>query len=58
MEGPLHPQEEEFAVYRNGSWEVECCDQDGDLAYWSVSFNRDGYGAGVHVRDPGGAERR
>jgi hypothetical protein len=32
------PQEEAFATYRNGSWEVETCDQDGDLAYWSVSF--------------------
>jgi hypothetical protein len=35
------PQEEEFAVYRNGSWEVEVCDQDGDLAYWSVSFKNE-----------------
>lgn len=32
------PQEEEFAVYRNGLWKVEVCDQDGDLAYWSVAF--------------------
>lgn len=30
--------EEDFATYTNGSWEVETCDQDGDLAYWSVSF--------------------
>lgn len=32
------PQEEDFCTYENGSWKVECCDQDGDLAYWSVSF--------------------
>lgn len=30
--------EEDFATYTNGSWKIETCDQDGDLAYWSVSF--------------------
>jgi hypothetical protein len=48
------PQEEEFATYRNGSWKVEVCDQDGDLAYWHVSFKDDVLAKGEVTNSYGG----
>jgi hypothetical protein len=28
----------EYATHRNGAWEIEVCDQDGDVSYWTLSF--------------------